>query len=177
MSSPGARTSKRLRTAVLSFGSRKPGPCRLLFIGVNWEEKGADTAVETLAELRARGVETELVICGCTPPKPISQDGLTIIPYLDKNDREQRNRLDQLYRDADLFLLPTRADCNPLCFAKRLPMACPALCEPPAGCPMPCVRARPDFGAAERDEDGLCDGHLRDICEPGTAGAPETIEP
>ena len=125
------------------LGGRKPGPCRLLFIGANWEEKGADTAVETLAELRARGVETELVICGCTPPKPITQEGLTIIPYLDKNDREQRNRLDQLYRDADFFLLPTRADCYLWCSAKRRPMACPALREPLAACPMQYVRARP----------------------------------
>jgi glycosyltransferase involved in cell wall biosynthesis len=59
------------------LGCRKPGPCRLLFIGANWEEKGADMAVETLAELKGRGVEAELVICGCSPPRPVTQDGLT----------------------------------------------------------------------------------------------------
>ena len=117
------------------LGSRKPGPCRLLFIGVNWEEKGADTAVETLAELRDRGIETELVICGCTPPKPISQEGLTIIPYLDKNDREQRDRLDQLYRDADFFLLPTRADCNPIVLCEAAAHGLPSIVRATGGVP------------------------------------------
>jgi glycosyltransferase involved in cell wall biosynthesis len=112
------------------LGCRKPGPCRLLFIGTNWKEKGADIAIGTLAELRERGVETELVICGCTPSKPVTQDGLTIIPYLDKNDQKQRNRLGQLYRDADFFLLPTRADCYGIVFceaaAHGLPSIAPA---------------------------------------------------
>jgi glycosyltransferase involved in cell wall biosynthesis len=121
------------RASVL--GRRKPGPCRLLFIGANWQEKGADTAVETLAELRDRGVEAELVICGCTPPKPVSQDGLTIIPYLDKNDREQRNRLAQLYRDADFFLLPTRADCYGIVFCEAAAHGVPSIAPATGGVP------------------------------------------
>jgi len=119
------------RASVL--GCRKPGPCRLLFIGASWEEKGADIAVGTLAELRDRGVEAELVICGCTPPKPATQDGLTIIPYLDKNDREQRNRLDQLYRDADFFLLPTRADCYGIVFCEAAAHGVPSIAPATGG--------------------------------------------
>jgi glycosyltransferase involved in cell wall biosynthesis len=119
------------RASVL--GCRKPGPCRLLFIGANWEAKGADVAVETLAELRDRGVEAELVICGCTPPKPVTQDGLTIIRYLDKNDREQRNRLDQLYRDADFFLLPTRADCYGIVFCEAAAHGVPSIAPATGG--------------------------------------------
>lgn len=121
------------RASVL--GCRKPGPCRLLFVGASWEEKGADIAVETLSELRSRGVETELVICGCTPPKSITQDGLTIIPYLDKNDREQRNRLDQLYRDADFFLLPTRADCYGIVFCEAAAHGVPSIAPATGGVP------------------------------------------
>lgn len=114
---------------------RKPGPCRLLFIGANWEEKGANIAVATLSELRNRGVEAELVICGCTPPKAIIQDGLTIIPYLDKNDREQRNRLVQLYRDADFFLLPTRADCYGIVFCEAAAHGVPSIAPATGGVP------------------------------------------
>jgi glycosyltransferase involved in cell wall biosynthesis len=117
------------------LGCRKPGPCRLLFIGSNWEEKGADIAVGTLAELRNRGVEAELVICGCTPPQPVTQDGLTIIPYLDKNDREQRDRLDQLYRDADFFLLPTRADCYGIVFCEAAAHGVPSIAPATGGVP------------------------------------------
>ena len=117
------------------LGRRKPGPCRLLFIGVNWEEKGADIAIGTLAELKNRGVKAELVICGCTPPKPVTQDGLTIIPYLDKNDPEQRNRLDQLYRDADFFLLPTRADCYGIVFCEAAAHGVPSIAPATGGVP------------------------------------------
>jgi glycosyltransferase involved in cell wall biosynthesis len=118
-----------------ALGCRRPGPCRLLFIGANWKDKGADMAVETLVELRGRGVEAELVICGCTPPKPVAQDGLTIIPFLDKNDREQRKRLDQLYRDADFFLLPTRADCYGIVFCEAAAHGVPSIAPATGGVP------------------------------------------
>lgn len=114
---------------------RKPGPCRLLFIGANWEEKGADIAVGTLNELRARGVDAELVICGCTPSKPCVQDGLTVIPFLDKNDRTQRERLSQLYRDADFFLLPTRADCYGIVFCEAAAHGVPSIAPATGGVP------------------------------------------
>jgi len=117
------------------LGSRKPGPCRMLLIGVNWKEKGADIAIETLAELNNRGVKAELVICGCTPPKPVTQDGLMIIPYLDKNDPAQRNRLDQIYRDADFFLLPTRADCFPIVLCEAAAHGLPSVARATGGVP------------------------------------------
>lgn len=121
------------RNSVL--GERKPGPCRLLFIGANWEEKGADIAVGTLNELKARGVDAELVICGCTPPKPSAQDGLTIIPFLDKNVPAQRERLSQLYRDADFFLLPTRADCYGIVFCEAAAYGVPSIAPATGGVP------------------------------------------
>ena len=114
---------------------RKPGPCRLLLIGVNWKEKGADIAIETLAELRERGVEAELVICGCTPPKPVTQEGLTIIPYLDKNRPEQRDRLFQLYAEADFFLLPTRSDCYGIVFCEAAARGVPSIAPATGGVP------------------------------------------
>ena len=117
------------------LGSRKPGPCRLLLIGVDWREKGADIAIETLTELKDRGVEAELVICGCTPPKPVIQDGLTIIPYLDKNNPEQRNRLFQLYNDADFFLLPTRAECYGIVFCEAAAHGVPSIAPATGGVP------------------------------------------
>jgi glycosyltransferase involved in cell wall biosynthesis len=112
---------------------RRPGPCRLLFVGVNWEEKGADIAIETLIELKERGIETELVICGCTPPKTIRLDGLTIIPYLDKNRPEQRKQLFQLYREADFFLLPTHADCYGIVFCEAAAFGVPSIAPATGG--------------------------------------------
>ncbi len=46
----GVPILKKRRIAAPCFKERKPGPCRLLFVGVSWEEKGADDAVGTLNE-------------------------------------------------------------------------------------------------------------------------------
>jgi glycosyltransferase involved in cell wall biosynthesis len=75
------------------------------------------------------------VICGCTPPKPLTQDGLTIIPYLDKSNTGQRDRLYQLYRDADFFLLPTRADCFGIVFCEAAAHGVPSIAPATGGVP------------------------------------------
>ncbi|HEY8333383.1 MAG TPA: glycosyltransferase family 4 protein [Tardiphaga sp.] len=121
------------RGAVL--GERKAGPCRLLFIGASWKEKGADIAIGTLSELKKGGVDAELVICGCMPSKPCDVEGLTIIPFLNKNDRNQRDRLSQLYRDADFFLLPTRADCYGIVFCEAAAHGVPSIAPATGGVP------------------------------------------
>ena len=121
------------RASVL--GRRKPGPCRLLFIGASWAEKGAEIAIGTLAELKNWDVDAELVICGCTPTKPVTHNGLTIIPYLDKNNPEQRERLFHLYEQADFFLLPTRADCYGIVFCEAAAHGVPSIAPATGGVP------------------------------------------
>lgn len=116
-----------------ALNERGLGPCRLLFIGNNWEEKGADIALGTLGELKNKGIDAELVICGCTPSRPCAMEGLTIVPFLDKNDRAQRERLSQLYRDADLFLLPTRADCYGIVFCEAAAHGIPSIAPATGG--------------------------------------------
>lgn len=50
------------------LGPREPGPLRLLFCGVNWQRKGGDTVLGALRHLRAKGIDAELCVLGCTPP-------------------------------------------------------------------------------------------------------------
>ena len=49
---------------------RGTGPCRLLFIGVEWVRKGGDIAVAIAQQLNDWGVAVELQIVGCDPPRP-----------------------------------------------------------------------------------------------------------
>src|SRR5690606_2960322 len=83
-------------------------PLRLLFVGVSWEGKGGPIALAALRELRARGVNAQLTIVGCEPPAGTPRDGLTVIPFLDKSKPADRTRFAQLWREAQLFVLPTR---------------------------------------------------------------------
>jgi glycosyltransferase involved in cell wall biosynthesis len=89
---------------------QKSRRCRLLFVGVDWQRKGGDIAFETLRALDEMGIQAELIICGCTPPKSFSHERMKVIPFLDKNDERQRKELDDLYMNADFFLVPSRQE-------------------------------------------------------------------
>jgi glycosyltransferase involved in cell wall biosynthesis len=110
-------------------------PLRLLLVGGSWHFKGADIAVETLRRLRAGGLDAELSICGCTPPQPLDEPGLTVIPFLDKSDPAQMAQLGALYRQADLFLMPTRSDCYGIVFCEAAAYALPSVAPATGGVP------------------------------------------
>ncbi len=93
------------------FMKRQSNQCRLLFVGVNWERKGGDIALETLIMLEQLGIMAELIVCGCEPPRGVLHSRMKVIPYLNKNDESQRRKLEKLYAQSDFFLLPTRNEC------------------------------------------------------------------
>ena len=57
---------------------------KLLWVGVDWERKGGHIAYSTMVELNNRGIETELIVCGCTPPIRNSYKGLRCEGFLNK---------------------------------------------------------------------------------------------
>lgn len=107
---------------------RQPQPdrCELLFVGVEWVRKGGAIAFDTLVQLCAQGIDAHLTICGCVPPAGFEHPNLTVIPFLDKNNPEQLGRMVQLYRDADFFLLPTRAECAAIAFCEASSFGVPS---------------------------------------------------
>ena len=109
--------------------------CRLLMVGVNWEIKGGAIAVETLRALQERGIPAELTIVGCTPPKPIDLPGLRFIEFLDKNSAEDRNTLNELYRKANFFILPSRCECYGIVFCEAAAHGLPAIASRTGGIP------------------------------------------
>lgn len=114
---------------------KKTGQCRLLFIGVNWQRKGGKIAFETLLKLEEMGIQSELVVCGCTPPSEFSHEKMTVIPFLDKNNEEQRERLERLYLASDFLLLPTRNDCTPIAFCEANAFGLPVISTNTGGVP------------------------------------------
>lgn len=119
LSDPPDRVSVRFR--------REGTTCKLLFVGVNWQEKGAAIAVDTLRCLRDSGIDAELTICGCSPPSPIDAEGLRVVPFLDKNDPAQYERLKNYYLASDFFVLPTRADCYGIAFCEAAAYGLPSI--------------------------------------------------
>lgn len=109
--------------------------CRLLMVGVNWTTKGGDVALEALKIVRSRGLEAELTVVGSAPIEPTSVPGLTVIPFLNKNILEDRQRLNELYRRANLFLLPTRCECFGIVFCEAAAYGLPAFASRTGGIP------------------------------------------
>jgi len=102
-------------------------PFRLLFVGTNWQRKGGDIALETIASLRELGIPAHLTIVGAQPPASYPRDLVTVIPFIDKNDPEKATQLAKIYRDSHLFLLPTRADCSPIVLSEANAYGLPAI--------------------------------------------------
>lgn len=85
---------------------------RLLFVGVDPIGKGLDIAIDALHSLQQidpeRGYQLEVV--GIEAPESGTPDGVIYHGRLDKNDPAEETQLIQLYRESDLFILPTRFD-------------------------------------------------------------------
>ncbi|MBY8978064.1 glycosyltransferase family 4 protein [Rhodobacteraceae bacterium NNCM2] len=108
-----------------ALAPRDPSNLRLVFVGVRWEIKGGPIAVEAFRTLKRMGVPTELTIIGCDPG--IQEEGLTIIPFLDKNDPEQAARLSEIYLESDLLIVPTRAECYGIVFCEAAAHGVPSI--------------------------------------------------
>jgi len=114
---------------------KKADRCRLLFLGVNWKRKGGEIAFETFQKLAEMGLQTELTVCGCKPPKEFSHKNMNVIPFLDKNDPHQRRILSDLFLASDFLLLPTRNECYGVVFCEANAFGLPAIATNTGGVP------------------------------------------
>ncbi len=105
--------------------------CRLLFLGVEWERKGGDIALNTLAELKKNGMAAHLTIIGCTPPGYIEGKNdypdITVIPFINKHNTQESKQLYDIIRNSDFLLLPTRAECAGVVFCEASAFGIPSI--------------------------------------------------
>lgn len=115
-------------TADYVFSNRKKSEvCKLLLVGTYWKNKGADIAVNALQALLKKGINAQLTIVGCEPETPLNDPHVTIIPFLNKNTREGRQELENLFLSHSFFILPTRFDCTPIVFCEASMYGLPVL--------------------------------------------------
>ncbi|MFN8291636.1 MAG: glycosyltransferase family 4 protein [Chitinophagaceae bacterium] len=102
--------------------------CNILFIGVEWERKGGDIALGTYRKIRETTPHATLHIIGCIPPADLSAEkDITVIPFLDKNKKEEFGRLHHIYLQSDFLLLPTRAECAGIVFSEASAYGIPSI--------------------------------------------------
>jgi glycosyltransferase involved in cell wall biosynthesis len=101
--------------------------CNLLLLGVDWERKGGPIAFEALVELNKMGLDTTLTVCGCVPPKEFSHPKMKVIPFLNKNKKEDYDRFVELLSNTHFLTLPTRAECSAIVFAEASAYGIPSI--------------------------------------------------
>lgn len=100
---------------------------KLLFIGVEWERKGGQIAFETLLELKKKGFKAKLVVLGVIPPNDVKDEDLIVIPFLNKNIKEESDRFNSLLMDSHFLILPTREECFGVVFCEASAYGLPSL--------------------------------------------------
>lgn len=113
--------------AVSELKKEKNKTCQLLFMGVEWERKGGQIALDTFYALQKKGIQVQLKIVGCQPPLFISDKNVTVIPFINKSVKEEADRLYNILLQTDFLLLPTRAECAGIVFCEASAFGIPSI--------------------------------------------------
>ncbi|MGB6535787.1 MAG: glycosyltransferase family 4 protein [Xanthobacteraceae bacterium] len=120
-----------LRQAIAERGR---GPCRLLFIGLDWQRKGGDTAVAVACELNDRGMNCEIDIVGESPIARLPSYARLHGP-LPPGDAHAIAQRASLFMQADFLILPTHADCTPIVLSEAAAYGLPVATTAVGGIP------------------------------------------
>jgi glycosyltransferase involved in cell wall biosynthesis len=108
---------------------------KLLFLGVDWERKGGDVALETSKILNERGIKTELHIAGSKMPDAEFPSFVVNHGFITKSTKEGRDLLNQLLITSHFLILPTKADCTPVVYSEANSFGLPCLTTNVGGIP------------------------------------------
>ena len=109
--------------------------CRLLFVGVEWQRKGADIVVETTERLHQDGFAVELHLVGLRevpvqlPPYVINHG------FIDKNQPGGMAELARLYQDSHFLFVPSRGEAYGLVFCEASAYGLPSISHAVGGIP------------------------------------------
>ena len=78
---------------------------RYLFIGVDWERKNGAAVLDAFAQVRERHPDARLDLVGGHPP--VAQPGVVGHGRLSLARAEERERIEELYRTATAFVMPS----------------------------------------------------------------------
>lgn len=105
----------------------------LLFVGINWEQKGGPEAVTIIEELNNLGIDSTLNIVGCSPN--LNSEKVRVHGFLNKQIPKELEQLINLYKKVAFFVLPTKAECVGMSFIEAASFGLPAIGTTVGGVP------------------------------------------
>jgi glycosyltransferase involved in cell wall biosynthesis len=118
------------------FEKEKNEELTLLYLAVEWERKGGNIAFDALTALHEKhGIKARLIVCGCIPPASFQHPYMEVIPFLNKNKKEDHDRFVGLLSSVHFLILPTRADCSLLVACESNAYGVPAIATATGGVP------------------------------------------
>ncbi|WP_336515913.1 glycosyltransferase family 4 protein [Pollutibacter soli] len=119
------------KISILEFGAnvyqkdlqfeRKPSDkLRILFLGVEWDRKGGNLAIDTINALNEKlGIPAVLRIVGvATPERFHNNPYIEMVGFLNKNKPEDYQKLMYNLQQSDILLLPTQAETAGIAFSE-----------------------------------------------------------
>ncbi|MBL0146121.1 MAG: glycosyltransferase family 4 protein [Chitinophagaceae bacterium] len=113
--------------ALNEINTSKNNICQLLFLGVEWERKGGQIALDTFYKLKEAGLPVQLTIIGCVPPVRCDDKDITVIPFINKHNSEEAVKLYNIICNSNFLLLPTRAECAGVVFCEASAFGVPSI--------------------------------------------------
>lgn len=115
--------------------SRVTDTCKLLFIGVDWQRKGGDIALQVVKELNLAGLKTELTVLGCHPKNQILPEFVKCLGFVSKSTPLGLETMNKLFCESHFLILPSRAETFGHVFCEASSFGVPSLATNIAGVP------------------------------------------
>ena len=100
----------------------------LLFLGIDWDRKGGDYAVEVTQRLNDSGIPTTLHLAGLPVlPRGLNMKNIIDHGFISKGSRRNELKLCRLIAECNFLMLPSLADCTPVAFSEANAFGVPCL--------------------------------------------------
>jgi glycosyltransferase involved in cell wall biosynthesis len=103
-------------------------PINFLFVGIEWNRKGGQDAVDALNILRSEGYNVRLSIVGASPfSDSLHSDFIHQYGFLRRDIETDKKKLQHLNEEAHFFIMPSHAECSPIVFAEAASYGLPVI--------------------------------------------------
>ena len=84
---------------------------KFISVGVEWKRKNMSKSIQVIEELNKKGFDSTLKIIGAKPPDNfIKPEYVQIVPFLNKTNNAEFNKLKKIYLSSDFFILLSEAE-------------------------------------------------------------------